>query len=107
MTKKEAELENGICIPVKIGTQDWWITSDKFNYVLGKKKDSVKNGKPQTTYTGSASYYSNLSDLMCGLQEFKLKAMDATTLLELQNNIIESKKMVAGIYGKMTKEELE
>ena len=101
-------IDNKILIPVKLGHKLYHIGCDRYNFMFGIVKDTEvkKNGTMGKTFAEDTSFYSNLENLMTDLQKRKIKNMEATTINELQNNIIRAKEEIMGLYAELTEEEL-
>jgi len=99
-------IDSEICIPVMIGKEQYYITTDRYNFILGQKITSKKNGKTYEGYSRNASFFSSLETLMVYLSTRKLKNMKASTIAELQTNIRKATDEVRGLYAEITEEEL-
>ena len=102
----EADEPGKILVPVMISDEQYYITADRYNFILGKEVHSEKKGKKYISYGAKASYFSTLENLMIHLHTRKLKHVPATTLDELQRNIRAVKDEVKGIYQEMQQDEL-
>lgn len=101
-----------IDIPIKIGRSQYYIGSDRYNFILGRKQKVIRKKKGKDIeledFIGSScTYYSSLEALLEALQKKLVKAKTATTLLQLQKNITKSKKEVMDLYRTLTEEEIK
>lgn len=106
MCNEDEEPLGKIVIPVMIGDVQYYISADRYNFILGQRKTSIVKGKEYVGYSLKASYFSTLENLMLHLHTRKLKQVPATTLDELQRNIRTVKDEVRGIYQEMQLDEL-
>jgi hypothetical protein len=74
-------------IPVTIGNQQYFITSDSNQYMIAEAKS--KNGKASLE---GKWFYSSLASLFTALLHKKVRASDATTLQELRAAIQTAEK---------------
>lgn len=71
-------------IEIKIGKEDYAITSDKRNFILARKTNFTdKKTKEKKVGWREEWFYGTLGGLLAGLFELKLRATDAKTMNEL------------------------
>ena len=93
-------------IEIKIGKEDYAITSDKRNFILTRKTNFTdKKTKEKKVGWREEWYYGTLGGLLSGLFELKLRASDAKTMSELYEAVRMTKLEVAG-YVENYKDEL-
>lgn len=92
-----------IDIPIKIGRSEYYIGSDRYNFVLGKKKMMTRKKKGEETEVlefdgNTTTYYGTLDALMTALHKMLIKSKKAETILQLQKNITKAKNEILATY---------
>lgn len=101
-----------IDIPIMIGREQYYIGSDKFNVMLGKKKmvSHIRKGVSVESFefeSSSTSYYSSLDNLMTDLHLKLIKSKKASTIMQLQKNVTRSRNEILAKYKTIKEEELD
>lgn len=82
-------------IPIKIGKLQYFIRSDRYNWMLCF---DYKNPKSEKNSYRVEGYYSTLESLLAGVLELKLRASTATTIKGLRRLMTMYKKELTEIY---------
>ncbi len=87
-------------IPVKIGKKDFFIRSDKLNFMIGYNETSVNktNGETNLKFVAEA-YYSNITSLFQDLLQRKLKESTVSTLAGLMKKQVEIETELTSVWS--------
>lgn len=89
-----------------IGGKEKYITTDSRNFILGTKFTQLdKKTGERKEYINGEDYYGTVKGLFDGIFELKLKGVEAKSIAELHNAIIETKNYIMG-YVDEHKDEL-
>lgn len=80
-------------IHMKIGDQEYVISSDEKQWVIGR----MINKKRGFEFTAEM-YFNSTAAMFSALLEKKLRASEATTLIELQRELKRAKEELQGLY---------
>lgn len=82
---------------IEIG--DYRITNDSLQYILSEKKmHSEKSKTPGAFYYTNETYHKNLDDVINWVIQARLLKSDATTLVELKNDLQTIRDDVRGYF---------
>ena len=87
-----------IRIPIKIGKKDYFIKTDKYNYMIGYEITGLSGKKKGEVVFIPESNHGNLGSCMSALLNMKVKASNVKTLEGLRRVIERSRKEVIEIY---------
>ena len=86
-------------IPINVGKEEWIITGDVNQYIISKKMKNKNRETGKITYIEkNMFFFSTLQNLIIFLFNQKIKASDATTLLDLQTEIRKAKKELSEVF---------
>ena len=102
-------MDKKISIPVKIGNKTYYIGCDRYNFIFGQKEymTNYTTKKKYLGFTQDSTFYTSLESLMVSVHKRKIKNMKASTINELQNNIIKAKEEIMGLYAEIAEGEFE
>ena len=78
----------------------YFITADKYQYVLNETKTYEEGNNIGKPYTNVIGYYSTLHGVLKGFMQMQLKMSEIRTITELNKRISELEKIMTGLVCK-------